>query len=163
MIRLRVHTDGQREMLQRFLTMPEAVKARIRLTLESLGGQLQAHMHQRMEAQLRARTHKLDRSFYHLVASRDGGNLFILTTGVRRKAFYAAFHDKGVSHPQADVRRYTRGGGRGRGRRGRELAGTYKRDIILRARPFIGISLEEMKGEIISALAAAVRGGTGGP
>lgn len=162
MIRLRVHTDGQRELMQRFLLMPDRVKERILVTLNTVGGELQAHMQSRMEAQLRARTHRLERSFFHMVTSRDGGNLIVLTTGVRRKAFYAAFQDKGVSHPQADVRRFGRGRGRGR-RRAREVVGSYKRDIILRARPFIGISLEEMKGQIIAALAAAVRGGVNGP
>ena len=175
MITLKVNTTGGAALAQRFGGAQNAIREQVLGTLEHIGGNLEALMRSKASALIAGRSKgrhsgKLGRSFYHRVAAARAGNVLVLTTGVSRRAFYAAFQDKGVPRKSVDVRSYTTGARRSRGRKGKGIgpAGTgmvraYTREMFLRPEPFIGVSLHQMTPEILADLHLAVMAALRGP
>lgn len=162
MISFHVDERSANRLVARFTRSGQDIGPRIRLALESLGARLESRM--RSNLKLSKRTGKLERSFYHLVADGKGGSL-VLTTGVRRRAFYAAFQDIGVKRKEVTVRSHTRGRKSGNVKAGRKKVASgvafvsqYRREMYLNPAPFIGVSMEQMRQEFIQGLRLAVAG-----
>lgn len=167
MIQVKIGTTGGAEALQRFQRAPPEVRLRLQTAMEFIGSELLALMKSKEAAELKRQTGKLERAFYTRTVTRDGDR-FILTTGVARRAFYAAFQDRGIPGRTVDVKGYTRGvkgrnvsQGRRRLASGVGFVSAYRRQLQLKPQPFIGVSLEEMRDVIMSEIRAAIAGGLG--
>ena len=162
MIQIQFEMVGDRAVISRFEGVDKNVRERLLPTMEKIGTYVEALMRSRA-AGLGRKSGKLGRSFYHKVSQK--GTMVTVVAGVSRRAFYAAFQDRGVDKSKVDVKGYAR---RARGndvREGRRkiaqgvgFVAPYKRDIKLRARPFIARTLQELQDEIQRDIAAAILG-----
>lgn len=143
--------EGGERLTKRLANAPDEVRERILMTLEFLGGELQARMMGLERSLLQKRSGKLERSFFHKVINRK--DKMELITGVRVRAFYAAFQELGVSATAGDVRRWRTKFGH------KEKSKVKGRTVHLDPRPFIRPAYEAMRAEIIENLAMAVKRG----
>jgi hypothetical protein len=168
MINISVTNTGGREVLQRFALAGPSVRARLHTTMEFIGSELVTLMKSRASS-LERRTGKLDRAFYTRTDVKDGGNRFLTTTGITKRAFYGRFQDTGIGPKVVDVKGYARSvasrnvkEGRRRVASGIGFVSAYKRQMHLARVPFIGSSLEVMRSTIVAEIRLAVAGATRG-
>ena len=131
------------EFIEHIRTSSETLQDRLLTALHYIGGELQSRMRTRASAQLQEQSGKLQRSIYYSVKVQKAGSAYVLTAGVARRAFYAAFQEKGIPIRLIDIKKGKR---------------RYQRILFLRSRPFIGPSIDEMKDEIVRAVEDAYRG-----
>lgn len=128
-------------MLQVLLMLRNAAQKmddRILTALNYLGGELQSRLKANAASQLDQKSGKLQRAIYFRVNIQKSGSAYILTAGVARRAFYAAFQEKGIKPRFVQQRS--------------RLGKKYDRLLRLRARPFIGPSILEMQDEIMKVV-----------
>ena len=160
LVRLRSSTGNEVTATKGFVKATEEIGQRLEQAMYFIGGELENEMRSRASGQLQQRTRKLSRAFFHKVIAENGGMKIVLITGVARRAFYASFQDQGIRRKTVDVRGYTRGG-RGRARRVGAAAGfvdAYRREMYLDPKPFIGVSLEAMRAQIVENIQMAIHG-----
>ena len=162
MIRFQFQMVGDQAVVSRFEGADARARERLLPAMEKIGTYVEALMRLHAGA-LGKKSGKLGRSFYHKVTQK--GTTVTVTAGVSRRAFYAAFQDRGVDKTKVDVKGYTRrakGDDVRQGRRkvayGVGYVAPYKRDIKIRARPFIARTLQDLQDEIQRDIAQAILG-----
>jgi hypothetical protein len=165
---IRVRVNGAEQTVSRFAAAGADVKLRLQSSMEYLGGELAALMRSNADIGLDEKTGRLARSFFNRVAVRLGGETFVLTVGLTRRAFYGGFQDRGIPAKTVDVRGYSRGvkgrdtrEGRRRMSSGVGFVSAYRRQMHLDETPFIGRSLEQMESDVLKQIENAVYGGIG--
>ena len=144
-MQIRLTVPPEQALLLRKLTRArDEMGDRILTGLHFLGGQLKDRIYVGYRAVLERQTGKLERSIYSRVAIKRNGQVYILSGGVAKRAFYAAFQEKGV---KAVVKR--------------KKGPAYI--LELRARPFIKPAFDDMQEEIRQTIQDAVLGALSGP
>lgn len=145
MVNLRAENPADMvRIIEHLRTASETLEAQILAALNYIGGELQSRMKSRASGLLDEKSGKLQRSIYFRVSVRKSGSAYVLTAGVAKRAFYAAFQERGIK-PRFIEQRSRRGT-------------RYERLLRLRPRPFIGPSIDEMQDEIMKTVAEAYSG-----
>jgi hypothetical protein len=150
--------------------------------MENSGAKMEAEMRTQAQGQLRARSGTLFKSIYHKTYER-GTDTVVSKTGVRRRAFYGAFFEKGVPRKVVEVKGYVHKGRKVRGVKDVELkqsaggtvsTGKVRRGVVAQQvsfvqsfrkavevprRPFVSPAYQRLKSSIEADIAKAVRKG----
>jgi len=157
---------GAEEQVARLTDMGPRVTQSLRDEMTRAMDNLKSRIASNIGTNFQRHTGKMQRAVYGIVRENSDHTTFTGVAGVAKRAYYAAFFEKGASHPGAKVRGYTatsRGGDVKEGRRkvavGVRFVSEYTRDIHVPQRSTVGAAYDSLYSDIVAALERAVRGG----